>query len=257
MKIQYYCDSKPDPPYFYGIFSQKHCNKFSEFQALFLVLNGTAVIEINKYNGEHMSFWYKAPLVIAATCVLIACTSIISIDEETIESPGDLTGSTTFRWDDTALSLMARSEKQTSEYTSTIRDEINRSLASYGFIQVDDEDADMTIGFKVTLLDFETERLVDGIVPYEEYENEGQYGVRWRFGNRQRPASLERTTAEVEIGLYEQGTLHIGAFDRDKRFAWHVSAHKIINERHSRDEHQEVLRKTVRALMARFPINNT
>ena len=43
MKIQYYCDSKPDPPYFYGIFSQKHCNKFSEFQALFLVLNGTAV----------------------------------------------------------------------------------------------------------------------------------------------------------------------------------------------------------------------
>ena len=46
MKIQYYCDSKPDPPYFYGIFSQKHCNKFSEFQALFLVLNGTAVISL-------------------------------------------------------------------------------------------------------------------------------------------------------------------------------------------------------------------
>ena len=48
MKTRYYCDSKPDSPYFYGIFLQKHCNKFSEFQALFLILNGTAVKPINK-----------------------------------------------------------------------------------------------------------------------------------------------------------------------------------------------------------------
>jgi hypothetical protein len=43
VKRQYYGDSRPVSPNFYGIFSQKHCNKFGEFQALFLVLNGTAV----------------------------------------------------------------------------------------------------------------------------------------------------------------------------------------------------------------------
>ena len=43
MKTQYYDDSRPESPYFYGIFLQKHCNKSGGFQALFLVLNGTAV----------------------------------------------------------------------------------------------------------------------------------------------------------------------------------------------------------------------
>ena len=35
-------------PIFMVFFSQKNCNKSGGFQALFLVLNGTAVIDFNK-----------------------------------------------------------------------------------------------------------------------------------------------------------------------------------------------------------------
>lgn len=187
--------------------------------------------------------------------LLTSCTSSIRIVNESIDRPGDLTNATTYRWDKASLATVAPAEVAASEFIATIRNEIDLALAARGFRKVDDGPADMTMGFRVTIEEkvakYNTE------VPYYDLNYTSPYGIRWRFGNRERSVIVEQATLPVEVTFFEEGTLHIGAFDTNNQMGWHVSAHKIINKKHTPSQHAEVLKKTVRAIMERFPVHRS
>ncbi len=193
----------------------------------------------------------KRFVTLLTALVLTACASSIHVDLEEIDEPGNISSATTYRWDDASLSGIAPGEVISTDFSDAIRDEIDRFMASRGYQLISTGSADMTLSFRVTVKESIGRSLNEDPFYPENYVS--PYGIKWRFGDGERPVVVEKATAQVQLSFYQEGTLHIAAFDAGKRLSWHASAHKIINDLHSPQEHEAVLRRTVQAIMQRFP----
>jgi Domain of unknown function (DUF4136) len=193
---------------------------------------------------------FKSILIQAMVVSLVSCASAVHVIDVPIDEPGDISGARSYCWDNGPLVAVAPGEEGSSEFSKTIRNEINLSLAGLGYRKVDDCPTDMTVGFRVTVQ--ENVAGYSAEIPYYDDDFASPYGVKWRFGSGEKSVITEQSTT-VEVTFYEEGTLHVGAFDADNKMSWHVAAEKIVDEHHSPSEHKAVLRKTIRAIMQKFP----
>lgn len=183
--------------------------------------------------------------------ILTGCVSSIDVEEVPIANSMDISVFSTYRWDRSSLVTIAPDERAATDYGVIIIDEIDKMLAALGYSKVDDGTADITMDFRVTIKDLVAQFVEEDSIDIIEYKS--PYGLQWRFGKDDQPVHLEMATPAAELAYYEEGTLHIGAFDLEKKLAWHAMAHKIINKKHLPVEHEKVLRQKVRLIMTRFP----
>ncbi len=186
---------------------------------------------------------------------LAACSSTIQVVSEAINEPGDISTATTYRWDDSSLSGIAPGESISSDFSNAIRDEIEKAMTALGYQMVMDGSAEMTLSFRVTIKEGVNTSLTE--IPFYEENYESPYGIKWRFGGDEKPVVTESAAPPVELSYYKEGTLHIAAFDSNKHMSWHTSAQKVIDDNHSASEHEQILRKTVRAMMQKFPVSGS
>ena len=162
--------------------------------------------------------------------------------------PADLS---TYQWDRSSLAAMAPGEVVSWEFASVIRDEIEAQMAVKDYRKVDDGTADMTLDFRVTIQESVSGHASQTTLDPNDESN--LYGLRWNFGDGERPVALEKASPAEEVYYYDLGTLHIGLFAADGHLIWHVFARTIIDKHHTTSQPREVLRDTVRKLMARLP----
>ncbi len=186
---------------------------------------------------------------------LVACSSTIQVVSESIDQPGDISMASTYRWDDSSLSGIAPGEAISSDFSNAIRDEIEKVMATLGYKMVADDSAEMTLSFRVTIKEGVNTSLTE--IPFYEENYTSPYGIKWRFGGEEKPVVTESAAPPVELSYYKEGTLHIAAFDSDKHMSWHTSAQKVIDDTHSPNEHEQVLRRTVQVMMQKFPASAT
>lgn len=189
---------------------------------------------------------------IAILLALSGCVSNIHTETRPIENPGSFAGGQTYVWTDANLSMMAPKEMPSSTFSDAIREQVDNSLANLGYVKVSSLDqADFTVDAVLTLSREESQRIETNIL----YDRDDylQYGLRWRFVPNESIVKPSAAFPNIEISVYEKGTLHIGAFDKSGQIAWHGEAHKIIEKHHAPDEHEAVLREATRKIMKRFP----
>lgn len=192
------------------------------------------------------------PLIITLSVALLsACASNVHTELRPIDNPGDITGARTFSWVDSDLSMMAPKEMPSSTFSESIKEEVERSLQELGYRPVKDGSADFTVDAALTLSSEESQ-YVETKIPFDQ-EDYSQYGLRWRFGPNESIVKPDPASPNIEIAVYERGTLHVGAFDKSGNIAWHGEAHKVI-EHHTPGEHEAVLREATRKLMEKFPL---
>ncbi|MBL4679122.1 MAG: DUF4136 domain-containing protein [Pseudomonadales bacterium] len=199
-----------------------------------------------------MKYIFKIVLVQIVLLSISSCVFSIRVVDEVIVDPGDLSNAKTYCWDDGSLGNVAPGEKNSSEFSATIRDEIDLSLAGFGYRKSVQCPADMTVALRVTIK--------ENIAAYSSLladsdDDVSYYGIQWRFSGEEKAVIVEKATPQEEVTFYDEGTLHVGAFDANRKLSWHVSAYKIIDKTHTSARHKEVLRKTVRAIMQKFPVN--
>lgn len=196
-----------------------------------------------------MSFAIKG-FLIAAMLFLSSCASYIHTETRSIEAPGDISGGMSYQWSDFNLSLMAPKEQISSTFSEGIKQEVNSSLNSLGYKEVQNE-PDFYIDAVLTLSREESQRIETNV--FDDQEDYLQYGLRWRLVPNEGIVKPNPAFPNLEISYYQKGTLHIGAFDKAGAIAWHGEAHKIIEMNHSPDEHRSVLREAAHQLMLKFP----
>lgn len=205
-----------------------------------------------------MSIYIRKPILplalwLPSLLLIASCASSIRVVNERVDDPGDISVAKTYCWDNGTLTGVAVGERRSSQYSSVIKKEIDANLIRLGYQKNKVCPADMMVGFRVTIRDD-----VEGHSPQMPFENDdlsSDFGLKWRFGGGERAVGIERATPANEVTFYEEGTLHIGVFDRNRKMSWHVSARKIIDKSHLPNEHYEVLRKTVGLAMKAFPSN--
>jgi len=194
---------------------------------------------------------------------LAACTYGITVRRHSIEHPMDMAMQSTYRWDRSALAAIAPQERRSSLFDSVLRAKVDEVLQARGYRKVVTGSADFTVDYRITIR--QQTVFVGGYSVLDSPVEEGQfssakwgdsppaYQLQWGFDQRGKLKFEGVPDASTEIRFYQKGTLHIGAFKPSGELAWHVSAEKILDERHGAVEHQSILRDMVGRIMAHFP----
>lgn len=188
-------------------------------------------------------------LIVSTILILAACSYSVRLKIDSIERATDLSQLSTYRWDNSALGEMAPDEMRTTEFDKILRQEMEDSLATKGYRKVEGDSADFTIDYRLTLKTQVAEFRDENPSEYDA----NPYELLWRLEKGEKPVFTGVNEPEKELEIYQKGTLHVGAFDKTGILTWHVSADKVLNERHTESEHGLVLRKIMRRIMGHFP----
>ncbi len=186
--------------------------------------------------------------------LLTSCTTTTQIRKGPVDArlnPTVIASFGTYRWGDSPFSSVAPGERVDSQYTSTIREEVDRTLGRKGFRQDATSNADMTVAVLVTINESQGYAPQDNPTNAPEYPP--TYGFRWNLNKAETPVRMEQLTDLEQVNYYEKGTLHLGFFDSDKQLFWHGTASKVIHSGHSTQTHQQVLRHAIEELLSKFP----
>lgn len=195
--------------------------------------------------------YLKNGFIILGALFLSSCASYIHTETRPIDAPGDISEGIYYQWTDSALSLMAPTEQVSSSFSDAIRAEVNQSLNDRGYQEATETEPDFYIDAVLTLSREEAQRVeANALSDQEEFL---QYGLKWKLSPNQRILKPAPNYPTQELTYYQNGTLHIGAFDSAGLIAWHGEAHKIIEMTHTPNEHRAVLREAARRLMLKFP----
>lgn len=203
-------------------------------------------------NGPAMM---RQSLPIALIIMLTGCVPDLHVREINVEADQSPIEYIAYRWMPSLLQEATTGERNDEQYSDVIRAAMDRVLSHHGYQLVEDDPAAMIVDFQLTVREsvgaYESAAVTD---PGDETL---RYGLRWWLPAGEKPLRFERMTPEEEARYLEEGTLHIAVFAPDQTPLWHATGHKVLNHSHTRDEHQEVLEKSVSQILARFPSRTT
>jgi len=194
---------------------------------------------------------------------LAACTYVITVKQHPVRNPMDIASQSTYRWDHSALAAIAPQERRSSLFDAVLRARVDEVLKAKGYRKITAASADFTVDYRITIQ--QQTVFVGGYSVLDGSEDERQfsgakwgdqppaYQLKWGFDQGGKLSFQGVPDAATEIQFYQTGTLHIGAFKPTGELSWHVSAEKILDERHSSAEHESILSDMVGRIMARFP----
>lgn len=194
-------------------------------------------------------------LLLILPLLVISCSTAVTLTQESVDTKVDIASFTTYAWDTNSRAMIEADETRTVEFSPLLRKTIEAALKNLGYEKRDSGEVDFTVDFQITLKEseFKNDPYPTFLESNQNFDDINPYEVQWRFGMGERPVYVGFIDPASELKFFQVGTFHIGAFDSNQKIVWHVTASKIINKNHSRDEHDKVIQDVTRQLMQYFP----
>ncbi|MBI3485215.1 MAG: DUF4136 domain-containing protein [Acidobacteria bacterium] len=167
--------------------------------------------------------------MLAMARILFGCSAVLAQDVKFNFMPGtDFSKFKTYKW--VAIEGAMHPDQIIDQQ---IKQAIDAQLASKGLTKSDSEDADLYIGYQVS------------ITQEKEWSAYGTGGVGWRRGGGM--ATVTSSTLQI-------GTLGFDVYDRaNKQLIWRGSATKTLNPPKDPEKRQKNLEKAIAKLLKDFP----
>jgi hypothetical protein len=185
---------------------------------------------------------------------LVACTTSdrTSIDEYSTEAKADFTQLKTYKWNFAAMGKLQPDGSHLPEFDRVLCDHVDKHLAENGFQRMETGSVDFTLDYRVVISQEEAALDDKKTINIEQQSND--YGLRWTFDRSESPSFKGLQAPKDQTVVYQNGTLHIAAFDKQGLVIWHSSASRILkNGRGNEAERRAALRIAVNKVMATFP----
>ena len=195
----------------------------------------------------------KGVLIAMLLGSLIACTSSgrTSIDTHSTEASANFSQLKTYRWDYSALGKIQPDGSHMPELDRVVCEHIDKIMSEKGYTRATTGKADFTLDYRITIT--QQEAAEDSIVTPDQQSEANDYGLRWTFDKGESPSFKGLQAPKSQTVIYQNGTLHLAAFDNQGHVIWHSSASRILNGRANEAERRAAVRVAVNKIMKTFP----
>ncbi len=197
--------------------------------------------------------FFNALLVSVLVGSLASCTSSGRTEIEThdTEASANFTQLKTYRWDFAAMGKAQPDGSHMPEFDRVVCDHVDKDMSEKGFTRVASGRADFTLDYRITVTQEAAGEtpIVDPNIQSEANE----YGLRWTFDKGESPSFKGLQAPKTQTVIYQNGTLHIAAFDNQGHMIWHSSATRILNKRANEAERRAAVRVAVDKIMNTWP----
>jgi hypothetical protein len=189
-------------------------------------------------------------------CTLLACTTSerTVFDRQGTEANADFNQLKTYRWDFSALGKLQPDGSHLPEFDRVLCEHVDKHLAEKGYRRIDKGNADFSLDYRVVVTREEAAMAGNGANENEQRANE--YGLRWSFDRDEAPSFKGLQAPKDQTVVYQNGTLHLAAFNAQGETIWHSTATRILSGRGNEAERRAALRIAVNKLMDKFPAGN-
>lgn len=200
-------------------------------------------------NGLYAGF-SNALFIGVLLTLLTACTSSgrTVIDEHSTEASANFSELKTYSWDFKGLGRLQPDGSHNAEFDRVVCDHIDKILDEKGYKRVAAGNADFTLDYRITV---KQEEAVETNANTGSEAND--YGLRWTFDKDESPTFKGLQAPKSETVIYQSGTLHLAAFNKQGQTIWHSSASRILKDRANEAERRAALRVAVNKIMRTFP----
>lgn len=184
---------------------------------------------------------------------LVACSTSgrSSIDTHSTDASANFAQLKTYRWDYSALGKIQPDGSHIPEMDRVVCEHVDKIMSEKGYTRVATGKADFTLDYRITITQ---EEAAEGAVVTPDSQSEANdYGLRWTFDKGESPSFKGLQAPKNQTVIYQNGTLHLAAFDNQGQVIWHSSATKILNGRANEAERRAAVRVVVNKIMKTFP----
>ena len=192
--------------------------------------------------------------LLAASFILLGACGAgnrTEIDSYSTDASGDFSTLKTYRWDFAAMGKAVPQGGHLPEFDRVLCEHVDKYMVQMGYQRVNKGATDFVLDYRVVVTQQEAVEATGANIDNGQQANE--YGLRWTFDKGQTPTYQGLQAPKDNMVVYRNGTLHLGAFDKQGRSLWHTSATRILAERGNEAERRAALRIAVDKLMAEFP----
>lgn len=184
---------------------------------------------------------------------LVACTSSgrTAIDTHSTEASANFSQLKTYRWDYSALGKIQPDGSHMPELDRVVCEHVDKIMSEKGYARAATGKADFTLDYRITIT--QQEAAEGAVVTPDNQSEANDYGLRWTFDKGESPSFKGLQAPKNQTVIYQNGTLHLAAFDNQGQAIWHSSATRILNGRANEAERRAALRIAVNKIMKTFP----
>lgn len=197
--------------------------------------------------------FFNALLISSLLAMLTACMSSdrTSVESYSTDASPDFSQLKTYRWDKTAMGKTLPDGGHLPEFDRVVSDHVDKILAEKGYKRIASGAADFVLDYRIVVK--QEEAAENPIVTPDAQSEANDYGFRWSFDKGEKPTFNGLQAPESQTVIYQQGTLHLAAYDKQGQIIWHSSATKIINEQSNEASRRAAIRVAVNKMMRTFP----
>ena len=205
------------------------------------------------FNLKNMNILNKLLLsLMFGSLVACAATGRISVDKHSADASADFAQLKTYSWDYSALGKIQPDGSHMPELDRVVCEHVDKIMSENGYTRINAKrKADFTLDYRVTITQEEAAEST-AITPDSQSEA-NDYGLRWTFQKGESPSFKGLQAPKSQTVIYQNGTLHLAAFNNQGEAIWHSSATKILNGRANEAERRAALRIAVNKIMKTFP----
>ena len=195
----------------------------------------------------------KVALIAMLLGSLVACSGSgrTSIDTHSTEASADFSQLKTYRWDYSALGKIQPDGSHMPELDRVVCEHVDKIMSEKGYTRAATGKTDFTLDYRITIT--QQEAAEDSVVTPDQQSEANDYGLRWTFDKGESPSFKGLQAPKSQTVIYQNGTLHIAAFDNQDHVIWHSSASRILNGRANEAERRAAVRVAVNKIMKTFP----
>ena len=184
---------------------------------------------------------------------LVACSfsGRTSIEEHSTEASANFSQLKIYRWDYSALGKIQPDGSHMPELDRVVCEHVDKIMSEKGYTRATTGKADFTLDYRITIT--QQEAAADSIVTPDQQSEANDYGLRWTFDKGESPSFKGLQAPKNQTVIYQNGKLHLAAFDNQGHVIWHSSASRILNGRANEAERRAALRIAVNKIMKTFP----
>ena len=195
----------------------------------------------------------KVALIAMLLGTLAACSASgrTSIDTHSTDASANFSQLKTYRWDYSALGKIQPDGSHMPELDRVVCEHVDKIMSEKGYTRAATGKTDFTLDYRITIT--QQEAAEDSVVTPDQQSEANDYGLRWTFDKGESPSFKGLQAPKSQTVIYQNGTLHLAAFDNQGHVIWHSSASRILNGRANEAERRAAVRVAVNKIMKTFP----
>lgn len=196
--------------------------------------------------------FFNALLISFLMGSLASCTSSGRTEIEThdTEASANFSQLKTYRWDFSAMGKTQPDGSHMPEFDRVVCDHVDQDMSERGYTRVASGHADFTLDYRITVTQGEA---AEAPVNPDDQSQANDYGLRWTFDKGESPSYKGLQAPKTQTVIYQNGTLHLAAFDNQNHLIWHSSATRILNRRANEAERRAAVRVAVDKILGTWP----